>query len=525
MVARDGRVPPRRPVLTRGRARTPNSMTRPRGPAPESLSERPAALKDDRSAADHGVDGLPSRPDYVRPLQTRDESTPLVSVIMASYNFDRFVGRAIDSALAQDYPLEALEIILIDDGSTDDTESVVEPYRDRIRYIRTPNRGLISTVNRGLAEASGELISLLSGDDLFPPDKTRRQVDFLRAREEVGLVYGDLEVIDDHDRVIAESFWRLYGISPLRGRVHGALLSGNVVSGGALMVRASLKRHFHPIPEAASAEDWWIALRVAAVADIDYISEPVYGYRYHGDNMNLQAGGEKRASLLRGDLHFRRFLLAGVGEGAAERAELVSACGAFLELARHVASTNGDRIVPDARDEALRDEAMRDGQQAILDGDLDRAATRFTNALAHDPSSRAALEAIAALREAEDASPLSKARRFKVLAFADELVATPELLSDYGREFSSRDDATLVIHLPEGSRAEIVHRLAETVESLGLDGADGPDMLALANGEDLETVLAGGVGAIYSRRQGSAAAALPTVSAATALRGIERGAS
>ena len=101
--------------------------------------------------------------------------SPVVSIVMATYNFERFLARAIDSALAQDYPAEALDIVVVDDGSTDSTPEVVRPYLDRVRYIRKPNGGLLTTVNRGLAEARGEFISLLSGDDEFLPARPARR--------------------------------------------------------------------------------------------------------------------------------------------------------------------------------------------------------------------------------------------------------------------------------------------------------------------------------------------------------------
>src|SRR3954454_13286217 len=143
---------------------------------------------------------------------------PLVTVVVTTYDFERFVTRAIESALAQDYPADRLEIVVVDDGSTDRTPELVRSYLDRVRYVRKENGGLLSTVNRGIAEATGELIALLSGDDEDLPHKTRRQVELLLDRPEVGLVYGDLEVVDDAGRVLKPSFWAAGGIEPVRGR-------------------------------------------------------------------------------------------------------------------------------------------------------------------------------------------------------------------------------------------------------------------------------------------------------------------
>ena len=182
--------------------------------------------------------------------------TPVVSIVMATYNFERFLARAIESALAQEYPADALDIVIVDDGSSDATPQVVRPYLDRVRYIRKPNGGLLRTVNRDVAEARGEFISLLSGDDEFMPGKTRTQVDFLLEHPEVGMVYADLEVVDDEGRPLHPSLWEVAKLNPVRGRCFGALLTKNVVSGGAMMFRSSLKPVFHPIPDSAAWEDW-----------------------------------------------------------------------------------------------------------------------------------------------------------------------------------------------------------------------------------------------------------------------------
>src|SRR3954465_5283675 len=102
---------------------------------------------------------------------------PVVSIVMATYNFERFLARAIESALAQDYPAESLDIVVIDDGSTDDTAEAIRPYLDHLRYIWQPNAGLSAATNRGVEEARGEFIGLLDADDMWLPDKVRRQVD------------------------------------------------------------------------------------------------------------------------------------------------------------------------------------------------------------------------------------------------------------------------------------------------------------------------------------------------------------
>src|SRR5688572_4229057 len=121
--------------------------------------------------------------------------TPKVSVIIASYNYGRFVGQAIRSVLDQTW--RDREVIVVDDGSTDDTAAVVRTFGDSVRAIHQANRGLSGARNTGLRAASGQYVACLDSDDLWLPDKLARQVAVLDARPDVGLVYADAVYFDD----------------------------------------------------------------------------------------------------------------------------------------------------------------------------------------------------------------------------------------------------------------------------------------------------------------------------------------
>lgn len=406
--------------------------------------------------------------------------SPVVSIVMATYNFERYLARAIESALAQEYPAEALDIVIVDDGSTDSTPDVVRPYLDRVRYFRKENGGLLTTVNRGLAEARGQFISLLSGDDEFMPGKTRAQVDFLLGHPEVGMVYADLEVVDGDGALLNPSLWRMAKLHQVRGRCFGALLTKNVISGGAMMFRSSLKSVFHPIPESAAWEDWYISLRIASVAEIDYIPQAVYRYRYHGQNMNLGAKGDKMAGLLREELKFRRSLLAELEPGLVTVPELMAGWAALNGTVSTLSEMTGEPF------ESLIE--VSDEQRArardLLIGPPD--PFRFVNALALDPWNT---DVQAALGAVLNPPSLEGVRKFATLAYADELVRAPEMLAAYGRCFSGADDVTLVV---VGTQFDA---LAAALEAAGLAGEDGPDLLAVEPSDRL----AGAMHAVYSR--------------------------
>jgi glycosyltransferase involved in cell wall biosynthesis len=126
---------------------------------------------------------------------------PLVTAVIPTFNRATEVVRALESVLAQRYPPDRLEIVVVDDGSNDGgaTADALRPYADRIRLVRKDNGGVSSARNAGIASARGELLAFLDSDDQWHPDKTRKQVDFLGAHPECGLVICDDVRVDERD--------------------------------------------------------------------------------------------------------------------------------------------------------------------------------------------------------------------------------------------------------------------------------------------------------------------------------------
>lgn len=131
-----------------------------------------------------------------RPAPANRHQAPRVSVVIPAYNSARFIGHALRSVRTQTY--QPHEVIVVDDGSTDDTRAVVAAAGADIRYIRQPNQGVSAARNAGLAAATGELICFLDADDLWEADKLRAQVDFMRDHPDVGLVFSDESEFDEH---------------------------------------------------------------------------------------------------------------------------------------------------------------------------------------------------------------------------------------------------------------------------------------------------------------------------------------
>lgn len=122
------------------------------------------------------------------------------SVIMPTYNRARFIVRAIESVLSQ--TCQDFEIIVVDDGSTDDTEAVLRPYVDRIRYVRQSNQGSAAARNRGIRESHGQYIAFLDSDDWWYPDKLARMGDMIAAHAQAGLFYSDFRLVTPEGRFL-----------------------------------------------------------------------------------------------------------------------------------------------------------------------------------------------------------------------------------------------------------------------------------------------------------------------------------
>lgn len=112
---------------------------------------------------------------------------PLVSVVMPSYNTAQYIREAVDSVLEQDYP--NLELLVIDDGSTDATPEIIEAYGERVRFFTQQNAGAGAARNLGLREARGEYIAFLDSDDVWLPGKLQAQVEHFETNPDVGVVY------------------------------------------------------------------------------------------------------------------------------------------------------------------------------------------------------------------------------------------------------------------------------------------------------------------------------------------------
>jgi len=119
----------------------------------------------------------------------------MISIIIPTFNRAEYIGEAIDSVLAQTY--KDYEIIVVDDGSTDNTQKVLEQYEGKIKYFFKENGGEASARNYGIEKAQGEFIAYLDSDDLWCPEKLELQMQEFEKDEKVGLVHTSMEVVTE----------------------------------------------------------------------------------------------------------------------------------------------------------------------------------------------------------------------------------------------------------------------------------------------------------------------------------------
>lgn len=204
------------------------------------------------------------------------DRTPLVSVVIPTYNQASYLPEAIDSVLAQTYA--PIELIVVDDGSTDDTPAVISRYGPRITAIRQANRGAANALNVGLKSASGELICWLSSDDAFLPDKVTRQVAALADHPAAGLCCTGWETIDAEGRTL-----RQY---PTLDWIHPdpvvAIFWRNPINGTTAMIPRAVFDEVGYFNEKLPADvdgDMW--LRIADQREIITVPEILARYRIH----------------------------------------------------------------------------------------------------------------------------------------------------------------------------------------------------------------------------------------------------
>lgn len=203
-----------------------------------------------------------------------------VSIVIPAYNQAHYLGRAIQSALQQTH--RALELIVVDDGSTDDTAAVAQGFADsRVRYVYQENRGLSAARNTGLRHASGQFVSYLDSDDQFLPHKLELLLAELERHPAAGLAAGQAIPVDQEGQPIGQVFDK--GLPAESAQ----WLLGNPLHVGSVLVRRTWQERVAFFDESLrSYEDWDLWLRLArAGCPMRWVAHPVSLYRFHPAQM------------------------------------------------------------------------------------------------------------------------------------------------------------------------------------------------------------------------------------------------
>ncbi len=211
---------------------------------------------------------------------------PLVSVIVPTYNRAGMLEKAVESVLAQTF--KDLELIVVDDGSTDNTGEVMTKYQGRVKYVAKKNGGVASARNRGLEKASGDLVAWLDDDDFFMPDKIKKQVEFFKKNPVVGLVYSGHLTINSTTPQIKKAF---FVPPPLKSceSLRKALLNQCFFANSTVVMKRECFDLTGPFDESLRhTVDYDMWLRTAAYFRFGCVPEVLAGYRWHGRQISLQ---------------------------------------------------------------------------------------------------------------------------------------------------------------------------------------------------------------------------------------------
>jgi len=215
-------------------------------------------------------------------MQGITSTSPLVSVVIASYNMGQYISQAVDSILSQSW--SNLEVIVVDDGSHDDTPSVMQAYKsnERVRYFRTDNQGQPKAKNHGLKQAIGDFIAFCDADDFWEPNKLDVQMP-LFENPRVGVVYSEISNIDENNkRYKKPPVYKRY-----TGKITDQLLIRNFVPFGTSVIRRQCIVQNGIFDEQfRMGIDWDLWLRYSLDWEFDYTPERTYVYREWSGQMS-----------------------------------------------------------------------------------------------------------------------------------------------------------------------------------------------------------------------------------------------
>ena len=211
----------------------------------------------------------------------------LVSVVMTSYNHEKYLAGAIESVINQTFG--DFELIIIDDASSDGSQDIISQYQQKDPRIRPifheRNMGISRTTNDGFIAAKGEYVAYVQSDDLWMPDKLQKQMEILENNPDL-VVWSDATIIDEAGDSTGRLFTEKYHAQdkPKSGNLFSSLSSSNYICGQSMVLKAEVAQEIQFDPELIYANDYKFMLELSRKCGFYFVDEPLVQYRIHGDN-------------------------------------------------------------------------------------------------------------------------------------------------------------------------------------------------------------------------------------------------
>ena len=211
-------------------------------------------------------------------------NVPAVSVILPAYNGEKFIGKAIQSVLQQTFA--DFELIIINDGSTDHTESIIHSFHDqRIMYLKnSDNQGLIYTLNKAVSHANGRYIARMDADDVCLPERIAKQKAFLDQNEGIAVVASTIDFINEQEE--KTGIWELDRRTINPEQIKKAILKQNCIAHPTIMMRSEILKELKYKEYQKNIEDYDLWLRILNRGyKIGKLDEPLLLYRIHDNSV------------------------------------------------------------------------------------------------------------------------------------------------------------------------------------------------------------------------------------------------
>lgn len=211
---------------------------------------------------------------------------PVVTALIDTYNHERFIEDAIRSALDQDFTHSQMEILVVDDGSTDSTPELVRKFEPQVKLLRKPNGGQASAINFGIAHAKGEIVAFLDGDDVWLPNKLSRVMHEFESNPRTAFVYHRFSFWDVRDGREWDVAWPLISGDIPADRRKLQIFSPSPAPTSSLAFRKDCLDRLTPIPEACSyMHDAYLTGTAIFLGPVSAVPECLTKNRVHGSNL------------------------------------------------------------------------------------------------------------------------------------------------------------------------------------------------------------------------------------------------